>query len=166
MVIPVSCNSNHSSCLPTDISERTDRSQGTGLQVLQLVLWGNQLPEPEQFTLNIQDIISLVTGWFCVNETKKWTELPFHNFPDLPEMASGSQTTNLTRLSASTDFQVLAHKDFWFMELMYFGSCRIPMEKTDTFAQAFNCAQPYGRGAMSYWSFKVKGHTDKIDQCK
>lgn len=92
----------------------------TGLQVPSLLLWGNQLLEPEQFTLNIREIIRLVPDWFYVSETKEWTELPFYNFPnDLPKMASGSQITNLTRLSASTTgFQVLAHKDFWFPELM------------------------------------------------
>lgn len=110
----------------------------------------------------------MAPGWFCVSETKAGMELPFHNFPnDLPEMASGSQITNLTRLSASTTgFQVLAHKDFWFPELMYFGLCGIPVDKIDSFAQPSSCAQPYERSAMVYWPFKVKGHTDKFVQCK
>lgn len=82
-------------------------------------------------------------------------------------MAIGSQVTNPTSLSASTtSFQVLAHKDFWFPELMYFGLCRIPVEKIDTFAEPSNCAQPYERSAMAYWPFRVKGHTDKFVQCK
>lgn len=51
--------------------------------------------EPEHFTLNSQEIIRLATDYFCVIETKKLTELPFHSFPnDLPEMAGGSQISS------------------------------------------------------------------------
>lgn len=50
---------------------------------------------PEHFSLNSPEIIRLATDCFCVNETEKLMELPFHNVPnDLPEMASGSQISS------------------------------------------------------------------------
>lgn len=74
------------------MSEMMVKSLGTGTQILPFVQQGNQLLEPEHFTLSSPEINSLATGCFCINETKKLMEFPFQNFhKELCEMAGGSQ---------------------------------------------------------------------------